>query len=78
MATWRDRFKKIVQEDEKCVGDTSSKVDRGFYFWARDEKNNILIDPGEVIAWVFIEEYGGGRTNAYVAPGKHAYVPPEG
>jgi hypothetical protein len=78
MATWRDRFKKIVQEDEKCVGDTSSKVDRGHYFWARDEKNNILIDPGEVIAWIFIEEYGGGRTHAYVAPGKHAYVPPGG
>jgi hypothetical protein len=78
MATWRDRFKKIVQEDKKCVGDTSSKVDRGCYFWPRDEKNNILIDPGEVIAWVFIEEYGGGRTQAYVAPGKHAYVAPGG
>ncbi len=77
MAKWRDRFKKIVQEDEKCAEDTSSKVDRGCYFWARDEKNNILIDPGEVIAWVFIEEYGGGRTHAYVAPGRHAYVCPE-
>jgi hypothetical protein len=77
MAKWRDRFKKIVQEDEKCAEDTSSKVDRGCYFWARDEKNNILIDPGEVIAWVFIEEYAGGRTHAYVAPGRHAYVRPE-
>ena len=77
MAKWRDRFKKIVQEDEKCAEDTSSKVDRGCYFWPRDEKNSILIDPGEVIAWVLIEEYGGGRTHAYVAPGRHAYVCPE-
>ena len=71
---WQDRFKKIVQEDEKCAGDTSSKVDRGSYFWVRDEKNSILIDPGEVVAWVFIEEYGGGRTHAYVAPERHAFV----
>jgi hypothetical protein len=76
MAKWQERFKKIVQEDEKCAGDTSSKVDRGCYFWARDEKNRIIIDPGEVVAWVFIEEYGGGRTHAYVAPGRHAYVAP--
>jgi hypothetical protein len=78
MAKWLGRFKEIIQEDEKCANDTSSKIDRGCYFWARDEKNNILIDPGEVIAWVFIEEYGAGRTHAYVAPGKHAYVAPGG
>jgi len=78
MVKWQDRFKKIVQEVEKCAGDTSSKVDRGCYFWVRDEKNNILIDPGEVVAWIFIEEYGGGRTHAYVAPGRHAYVAPGG
>jgi len=78
MAKWQDRFKKIIQEDEKCAGNSSSKVDRGRYFWPRDEKKNIFIDPGEVVAWVFIEEYGGGRTHAYVAPGRHAYVAPGG
>jgi hypothetical protein len=77
MAKWQDRFKKIALEDDKCAEDTSSKVDRGCYFWARDEKNRILIDSGEVIAWVFIEEHGGGRTHAYVAPGRHAYVRPD-
>ena len=78
MAKWRDRLGKIVKEAEKCAEDTSSKSDRGCHFWARDHKNNILINPGEIIAWVFIEEYGGGRTHAYVAPGRHAYVAPGG
>jgi hypothetical protein len=34
-------------------------------FWKQTEEGKTIIDAGEITAWVFINEFGGGRPHAY-------------
>lgn len=42
-----------------------SRFNRGMLFWKKTEEGKTIIDPGEITAWVFINEFGGGRPHAY-------------
>jgi hypothetical protein len=68
IANWKERFQKVMQEAVECIEDNSSRFDRGQHFWPRDEEGNISIDPGEIVAWVLVKEYGGGRDYVYALP----------
>jgi hypothetical protein len=65
MEKWRDRFQQMAHEIEESDQDTSSRFDRGNHFWSRDDSGEVIIDPGEITAWVLIDEFGGGRPEAY-------------
>jgi len=34
-------------------------------YWKKAGKGKTIIDVGEVVAWAFINELGGGRPHAY-------------
>jgi hypothetical protein len=62
---WRERVQSILNERMSSTGDSCSRPDRGETFWQSDEKGNTIIDPGEFTAWILINEFGGGRPEAY-------------
>ena len=66
MSVWRERFRKIQEEADYGASDSSSRFDRGMYLWERDGEAHIRIDPGEMVAWVLIHEFRGGRFDAYL------------
>lgn len=56
MLRWQEWLRTIYEEIKKSSGDTSSHMDCGSRFWLRNEKGEILIDPGEVVGWILIKE----------------------
>jgi len=62
---WRVRVQSILNERTSSTGDSCSRLDRGETFWQSDETGNTIIDPGEFTAWTLINEFGGGRPEAY-------------
>jgi len=65
MSQWQKRLERILREAKECLADTSSCFDRGGYFWQRDKRGRITIDPGEVVGFVLIKEEGGGRSHLH-------------
>jgi hypothetical protein len=59
MSRWRVRFRKILKESELSSNDTSSRFDRGSRFWPRDKKGQTIIDPGEIVGWILVQEGAG-------------------
>lgn len=61
MQRWQEIFQNILKELEISKNDTSSKRDRDHRFWLTDDKNEIIIDPGEIVGWILFKE--GGEKN---------------
>jgi hypothetical protein len=61
VSQWRARFREILKESRHSVKDSSSRFDRGSRFWPRDKKGQIIIDPGEIVGWILVQESGGSQ-----------------
>lgn len=59
MRFWKNVFESILREEEKTKGTTSSLYDRGQDFWKKTEEGEHIIDPGEVVGWIFLEVEDG-------------------
>jgi hypothetical protein len=65
MSLWKSRFEKILEEEKRVENVTGSIFDRSEDFWARDPSTGEhLIDPGEVVGWIFIYEEKGYKMKA--------------
>jgi len=65
MSLWRSRFQKILRRSALSAKDTSSRFDRGSRFWPHDRKGQIVIDPGEIVGWILVEENAGSQDKAF-------------
>jgi len=65
MARWQERFRKASEDACRFPEKHCSRFNRGMLFWKKTEEGKTIIDPGEITAWVFINELGGGRPHAY-------------
>ncbi len=65
MERWQERFRKANQDACRFPEKHCSRFNRGMLFWKKTEEGKTIIDPGEITAWVFINEFGGGRPHAY-------------
>jgi hypothetical protein len=65
MARWQERFRKASEDACRFPEKHCSRFNRGMLFWKKTEEGKTIIDPGEITAWVFINEFGGGRPHAY-------------
>ncbi len=64
MARWSRYFTDILGEIRSDRSETGSRTDRGQFFWTRNNEGKVLIDGGEVSAWVLIKRLGGGRVGS--------------
>ena len=65
MELWQERFRKASEDACRFPEKHCSRFNRGMLFWKKTEEGKTIIDPGEITAWVFINEFGGGRPHAY-------------
>ncbi len=65
MARWQERFRKANEDACRSPEKHCSRFNRGMLFWKKTEEGKTIIDAGEITAWVFINEFGGGRPHAY-------------
>jgi hypothetical protein len=65
MTRWRSRFREILRKSALSANDTSSRFDRGSRFWPRDRKGQIVIDPGEIVGWILVQESAGSQDGAF-------------
>ncbi len=65
MARWQERFRKASEDACRFPEKRCSRFNRGMLFWKKTEEGKTIIDPGEITAWVFINEFAGGRPHAY-------------
>jgi NAD(P)-dependent dehydrogenase (short-subunit alcohol dehydrogenase family) len=62
MLTWKGRFQQIMRDAESIPAtDTSSRYVRDSAFWAQNAEGEWEIRPGEIVAWIFINEDKGER-----------------
>lgn len=62
MQRWKDRMKAILADANSIsVSETSSRYVRDRDFWAIPDADNWEIQPGEIVAWIFINEDKGER-----------------
>jgi hypothetical protein len=65
MTRWRSRFQEIMRRSALSAKDTSSRFDRGSRFWPHDKKGQVVIDPGEVVGWILVQEIAGSQDRAF-------------
>lgn len=65
MARWQERFRKASEDACRYPDKHCSRFNRGMLFWKKTDEGKTIIDGGEITAWVFINEFGGGRPHAY-------------
>lgn len=65
MEKWQERFRKTREDAFRHPKEHSSRFNRGMLFWKKNEEGKTVIDAGEITAWVFINEFSGGRPHAY-------------
>jgi hypothetical protein len=64
MARWQERFRKA--SEDACGSPRSiAPALTAACSSGRNEEGKTIIDPGEITAWVFINEFGGGSPHAY-------------
>ncbi len=61
MKQWKKRLKKLLDELETGNTSTGSRYDRSLDQWPTNEKGEPLVDPGETVGYVFIQEDQGAR-----------------
>lgn len=65
MATWQERLRSVCEDSCKFPDSRCSRINRGMLYWKKTEDGKTIIDVGEIVAWVFVNELGGGRPHAY-------------
>jgi len=65
MSRWRSWFQKILRRSALSANDTSSRFDRGSRFWPHDKKGRIVIDPGEIVGWILVQESAESQDRAF-------------
>lgn len=65
MATWQERLRSVSEDSCKSPDSHCSRFNRGMLYWKKTEEGKTIIDVGEIVAWVFINELAGGRPHAY-------------
>ena len=73
MARWQERFRKTSEDACRFPDKHCSRFNRGMLFWKKTEEGKTIIDVGEITAWVFINEFGGGRPHAYAESKEMVY-----
>jgi len=73
MAHWQERFQKASEDACRYPDKHCSRFNRGMLFWKKTEEGKTIIDAGEITAWVFIHEFGGGRPHAYAESKEMVY-----
>lgn len=73
MAHWQERFQKASEDACRFPDKHCSRFNRGMLFWKKTEEGKTIIDAGEITAWVFIHEFGGGRPHAYAESKEMVY-----
>ncbi len=73
MEKWQERFRKTREDACKYPQEHCSRFNRGMLFWKKTEEGKTIIDAGEITAWVFINEFGGGRPHAYAESKEMVY-----
>ncbi|MBI3926722.1 MAG: short-chain dehydrogenase [Armatimonadetes bacterium] len=62
MGVWRSRLEQVIADAASISPeDTSSRYVRDREFWIQDDPDGWLIQPGELVAWIFINEDKGMR-----------------
>lgn len=65
MAKWQERLRGVVKDSNRPPGTRCSRFSRCMLHWKKTGEGKTIIDVGDVVAWVFINELGGGRAHAY-------------
>ncbi len=73
MARWQERFRRASEDACRFPDKHCSRFNRGMLFWKKTEEGKTIIDAGEITAWVFINEFGGGRPHAYAESKEMVY-----
>ena len=60
MALWQSRFKMLLEEIQG-TSYRNTHSNRTEDFWPKEDGLH-LIDPGEVVGWLFIRESGGEKV----------------
>lgn len=62
MALWKQRLDKVISDAGSIPrSETSSRYVRDYDFWSHETGSGWSINPGELVAWIFINEDKGER-----------------
>lgn len=73
MGRWQERLRRAREDACRYPEEHCSRFNRGMLFWKKTEEGKTIIDAGEITAWVFINEFGGGRPHAYAESKEMVY-----
>ncbi len=61
MALWQERLRQLQETLERENQTTGSRYDRPLDNWPTNERGEPLVDPGETVGFIFIQEDRGAR-----------------